>query len=358
MSDQREMIWAILQKTGVVHGDKPESKEPDSPWYIKVLLGFSGWLAAIFIICFLGAGFQFIFREGRILSFVGIAMIAGAFGLLRISKTEFIEHLGLAISLAGQILLVYAMFEITGHNNVLAVWIMLTILQIVLIVVMPNFIHRVFSSFISAIAFSMTFIEIAMPSVVSGVVMFIASLCWLNEFNYPKHMQKIRAVGYGLTMALILIKGVTLFGFSSLGKYLTGKENEFWMQPWVGEVFIGAITIFVVWSLIQRYGHILHERKTLIFLVAVIFICTVSIKVQGITVGIVIMLLGFSASNRVLLGLGIVSLLFYISTYYYLLDITLLKKSQILLIVGVALLFVRWLMQRVMPIQEEVHHGE
>ncbi len=67
------------------------------------------------------------------------------------------------------------------------------------------------------------------------------------------------------------------------------------------------------------------------------------------TAGMVVMLLGFAGGNRVLLGLGIVSLLFYISSYYYLLDATLLAKAQILLIVGLVLLAVRWLLLHPIP---------
>ena len=359
MTDTREQqIWAALLEAGAVKGDMPEHKIPDSPWYVKVLLGFSGWLAAIFILGFIGVGFDFIFKDKSLAALVGIAMIGGAFILLRISKNEFVEHLGLAASLAGQALLVYAMFEFAGHKDILAVWILLTLLQIILVVLMPNYVHRVFSSFIAAIAFSMAFTEIKMPYWGSGIVMFIAAICWLKEFKYPVHMEKIRAAGYGFTMALILLKGVALFGSRIFGYHLSEKESEFWTYPWFGEIIIGVVTIYVVWSLLKRYGCILQERTTLVFLIAAILLCVVSLKVQGITVGIVIMILGFSASNRVLLGLGIVSLLFYISTYYYLLDITLLHKSLILLVAGLVLLTLRWFMLRLIPIHEEVHHAE
>ena len=358
MSDKTEQVWSILQKAGVVQGDTPENKDPDSPWFVKVLLGFSGWLAAIFIIGFIGVGFEFIFNDKTLLGLVGIVMIGGAFVLLRISKNEFVEHLGLAASLAGQVLLVYAMFKIAGHKNELVVWVLLTLIQIALVMLMPNFVHRAFSSFIAAVAFAMVFTEMEIPYVVGGFIMLFAALCWLNEFTYPRYMKKIRAAGYGLTLALILLKGVTLFGFKSFGYYLSGKVTGFWTQPWFGEIIIGIVTIFVVWSLLQRYGRTFNEHITLILLIAAVLLCTVSVKIQGITVGIVILLLGFSASNRVLLGLGIVSLLFYISTYYYLLDVTLLKKSQILLIVGIDLLVIRWVILRVMPVEEEVNHAE
>ena len=80
-------------------------------------------------------------------------------------------------------------------------------------------------------------------------------------------------------------------------------------------------------------------------------------EVQGITVGIVILVLGFSGANRVLLGLGSVSLLFYISSYYYLLDTTLLDKSLSLFIVGLVLLIIRWLMSHILPIKKGTRHA-
>lgn len=69
------------------------------------------------------------------------------------------------------------------------------------------------------------------------------------------------------------------------------------------------------------------------------------------------MLLGFASSNRVLLGLGVTSLLFYISSYYYTLEATLLVKSRTLLIVGLLLLAARWLMTRVIAPASEARHG-
>jgi uncharacterized membrane protein len=63
----------------------------------------------------------------------------------------------------------------------------------------------------------------------------------------------------------------------------------------------------------------------------------------------VIMLLGFSASNRILLGLGIIALLFFVSSYYYLLDSTLLVKATTLLSVGVILLGTRWGLSKLLP---------
>ncbi|MGD9159275.1 MAG: DUF4401 domain-containing protein [Desulfobacteraceae bacterium] len=357
MSTWAEHVWKTLEKQGIVQGIRPENGSPDSPWYVKALLGFSGWLAAVFIIGFIGAGFQSIFKDRIALSVVGIIMIAVAYVLLHIPKNEFMEHMALAASLAGQVLLVIAIFKITKHNKP-AAWMFLAFIQVALAVLMPNFVHRVFSSFIAALAFTMTFNEMDIPYVVSGIIMFITALCWLNEFKIPKHMKKIRAVGYGFTLALIVLKGASLFASRGIGLDFTEKQGMLWGHPWMGEIITGLVMIYVVWILLQRYGLTFHDRTAIACLIAAILVCAVSMKVQGITVGIVILLLGFSGSNRVLMGLGIISLLFYISSYYYMLDTTLLKKSMILFIVGIVLLGVRWVMLRFVLLQKEVHHVE
>jgi uncharacterized membrane protein len=65
-----------------------------------------------------------------------------------------------------------------------------------------------------------------------------------------------------------------------------------------------------------------------------------------------IVLLGFANANRVLAGLGIASLLVYVSSYYYLLDVTLLAKSAVLAATGAALLGARWIVLNVVMPKE------
>jgi uncharacterized membrane protein len=195
------------------------------------------------------------------------------------------------------------------------------------------------------------------PDIVSGIVMLLASLCWLNEFRYPQQTSTIRPIGYGLTLALIQLKGTALFDYRTIGWHTARDHANAWAVPWLGEVLTGAVALFVVWKLLERYGQRIFGRISIAALLGTLLLCGVSMKVQGITTGMVILLLGFSGSNRVLLGLGIVSLLFYISSYYYLLDATLLVKSQTLLVVGVALLVLRWFMSTLFPVNREAKHA-
>ena len=351
MTRQIEQVWTTLLKIGIVEGKEPETGTLESPWYVKVLLAFSGWLAALFLLGFIGLGFGGVFENSTLALIIGAMMIGTAFAILRIPKNEFIEHLGLAASLAGQALVVLAIFDFFNGNEVIT-WLLVVLLQVPLAIIMPSFVHRVFSSFLAVFAFSMTLNIMGLPYVISGVVLLLTALCWLNEFHYPQHMEKIRAIGYGLVLSLILLQGTALYGYRTMGGMFGGCQPTTLSWPWVGEILIGVVTLYVVWYLLQRYKQIPSKRFSILAFLGTLFLIAVSIEVQGITVGIVIMLLGFSASNRILLGLGIVSLLFYISSYYYLLDATLLDKSKTLFIVGLTLLALRLLMLHLLPVKK------
>ena len=106
----------------------------------------------------------------------------------------------------------------------------------------------------------------------------------------------------------------------------------------------------------QRYHLPVSSLYYKVVIVGALVLCGFSLEAQGITVAVMIVLLGFSTSNYVLQGLGIVSFLYYISSYYYMLNITLVEKAQILLILGLTMLTARWLLRRYLPADEGIQH--
>lgn len=344
MTQQIEALWTVLHHAGLVSGKLPVSGEPESPWYVKVLLIISGWLAALFILGFIGTGFYFVFKTSIAAFTIGLFMILGAFTILRIAGNEFTEHLGLAFSLTGQSLVVFALFRFSDRHESIA-WLLTSLLEVPLAIFMPSFVHRIFSSFAAAFALTMTLPFIGGPNIISSAVMFGAAWCWLNEFSYPKKIKTIQAIGYGLVLALMLQKGTALFGYRVLGLYLHQAQTGFWLTPWIGIVLNTFVMLFVALRLLKGYSIPLDGRPTIFTLLGILLVCAISVKVQGVTVGLLILALGFSNSNRMLMGLGITSLLFFISSYYYLLDETFLTKSVNLLAVGLVLLLLRLFMR-------------
>ena len=345
MTRTNDPLWEKLLHAGVVQGPEPASRRHASPWFVKALLGFCGWLAAVFLLGFLAVGFQFLVENRPAALICGGAMIAGAYALLRAGKNPFVEHLALAVSLAGQAWVVWALFHVAKHDDTVA-WILVALLQAPLAVVMPHFVHQVFSSFTAAFALAMALGAMGAPYLFSAVILGLAAWLWLNEFRYHRQVSKIQALGYGLVLALIPLKGTALFGYETLGWRSPSDLSTLGVQPWMGEVLAGMVLLGVVWRLLRGRGQVLTTPAAMAALLATLALWAVSMEAQGITVGITIMLLGFAGGNRSLLGLGIVSLLFFISSYYYLLDTTLLIKARTLLILGLMLLGARWIMRR------------
>jgi uncharacterized membrane protein len=354
MSTDSAKVWDTLLQADLVQGDAPETDGVDSPWYVKVLLAISGWLAALFLLGFFGFGFELIFRNAGASLIVGAILIGAAFALLRMPKNEFYEHVALAVSLAGQALIAWPLFDNIDRGTD---WLLISIFQSLLALLMPNYIHRVFSSFLAASCFSVALAIYGIPYIVGSVIMFAAAWLWLHEFAYPQHMHKQRAIGYGLVLALIQIKGSALYHYSFMDWFGRRHDMHILVQPWVGELLAGAVTLYVVWQILRRLGLGISEPIAIAAMIGTALLAVVSMEAHGITVGMLIILLGFAGSNRVLMGLGIISLLFYISSYYYQLHATLLDKSITLLTIGVVLITARWLLLRMAPDGKGVQHG-
>ncbi len=63
MSRTGEDLWGSLLKAGLVEGQPPATDTIESPWYVKAILAFSGWLAAIFLLGFRGCGITIHYRK-------------------------------------------------------------------------------------------------------------------------------------------------------------------------------------------------------------------------------------------------------------------------------------------------------
>lgn len=355
MKQSAEEIWMALRAAGLVQGTGPELETSETPWFVKVLLAFSGWFAALFLLGFLAIGLASLVESSTASMITGSVLIGAAFALLRMSKNEFVEHLALAVSLAGQLLVAMAIWKFArGHESM--VWLLVALFQALLAVLMPNFVHRVFSAFISASSLAIALALMRVPYLFSGIILFPAAWLWLNEFRLPKQLKIIQAVGYGLVLALIPLAGATALGFGNLHWYSTQTTLP-WVRPWMGELLAAGALLYVVWNLLQRHGQRLSGSVVVLVLAATAVIGAASMAAKGVSVGIVILLLGFAGGNRVLLGLGVASLLFYISSYYYTLEATLLAKAQTLFIVGLVMLAARWLFLRLPVAGTEAKHG-
>src|SRR5688572_7371472 len=77
----------------------------------------------------------------------GLAMVAAAYVLFRAARSDFSSMFGFAVSFAGQALLAVGLFRIMESEHSTAAWAAMALIEVVLVIAMPNFIHRLASAF-------------------------------------------------------------------------------------------------------------------------------------------------------------------------------------------------------------------
>jgi uncharacterized membrane protein len=115
---------------------------------------------------------------------------------------------------------------------------------------------------------------------------------------------------------------------------------------WISHITYVLAIIFTGWQLLLATK--IHIKKPLFNIIVFLgfLFAIATFKAPGMGVGLVVLLLGFAHKNRVIFGLGMISLLTYSSAYYYLMAETLLFKSALLLLVAALLLVSRLLFRK------------
>ena len=344
----RAELWSRLGAAGLASGEMPREDLPGH-WYVRLMLGIAGCIAAAFLIGFIAVGLEFVVQSklGSVLA--GALVIASAYVLFLTARGDFSAMFGFALSLAGQALLAYGLFRLLEGLGRATPWLVMAAVEAALAVAMANYLHRLASAYAAVLllagAFALSGAGALAPAIAAAAVAYI----WLNELRSPRLHATLHPVAYGLTLGLIHIETFNWGGKSFVSAFARPNAVD-WAQPWMGECLVLATLLVVVWRLLGRAGWGPREPRSLIALALAAAIGAASLKAPGVAAGFIVVLLGFANGNRVLWVVGIAALLLYVSGYYYLLDATLLFKAGVLAASGAALLGARWLMlKRILP---------
>ena len=345
-------LWTRLAAAGLVVGDEPESADAHVAWYVRVMLSVAGLVAAVFLIVFVASAFTFVIESGLASSAVGLMLVTAAYALFRTApRGDFLAMFALAMSFAGQVLFFTGLPGVFERVDKGILWVGLAVFQSALVFLMPNFIHRVFSAFGAGFALTHALSWLDATTLAPGVIAAAVAWIWLNEARYAKRASIAIPAGYGLTLAFAYAQ-MSASGMALLGLFAL-PATMVWLPMWFAEALVGAALVATVAVLARRVGWTSQDRRTLCALAAAAAVALASFKAPGVAGGLMIALLGFSNGNRVLTGLGIAALLFYVSRYYYALDVTLLAKSAALALTGIVLLGARWIAMNVLLPQGE-----
>lgn len=342
---QAQALWSRLAAAGVVSGTMPSAPEPQAPWYVRVMLGIAGVIAALFLLGFVGVGFAFVIKNAAVSVSVGIAVIAGAFAIFRAAaRSDFAVMFALSVSFAGQALIGIGLFDLLRAGPDALAWIIFALLQAVLALVVRHFIHRLASAYLAGVALAFAMADAGIGALAVGLLGAAVAALWLNELPLATRRELLSPIAYGVTLAYLQAEISGAFG-DSLFRLVTATDVAR-VARWAGQALVAGALLATAAALLRRAGWKTGDSRSVLALVVCAAIGLASFKAPGIAGGLMIVLLGFANGNRLLAGAGIAALLIYIGRYYYMLDLTLLVKSGVLAATGGALLLARWIFLR------------
>lgn len=111
----------VMAEHGLIPDDAPPLAfgAEGRPWFVSLLLGAAGWLASLFSLAF--AVLFFGLDSPGAIAVLGVIMLGVGFALYASDRGDtFFEQLALALVLAGQLALLYAVGEASGSPTVVA----------------------------------------------------------------------------------------------------------------------------------------------------------------------------------------------------------------------------------------------
>ena len=306
-------------------------EEQKSSLTIKILSIFGGFLATL---AFLG----FLFIAGLYNSELGLLVfgsgfIISALWLHKVYDKLVIDTFSISLYVTGFVLLSFALSGMNIDDNIIAVLVILIAVSSLLIT--QNFIL----SFISILIISGSFIFLIISNDIYDLIhlyisihTFILTYLFLNEaklISLNKRLSRLyNPVRIGLIISL-------LFGFILVGKrHLIPISQNF---IWLSSIAMILVTIYLVYRVLRIHEIKTLKSKVMVYILSVLILAS-TIFSPSISGAIVIVLLSFWVNYKTGLAIGVISIIYFISQYYYDLNLTLLTKSIILFVSGIMFL--------------------
>ena len=240
------------------------------------------------------------------------------------------------------------MFAIFGSDfeSPLDTWLLLG-LQVLMTLIMPNFIYRLCSSVIALGCVAYLFGISQLPELILGTLALIMTIANLQRDTL---LQRLPA---SWRMSAMEIHHAVTYASASwlifLSVYIVNAEYN---RDFISNVFVYnynlaqglliAACLYATHLLLKRYNVALFSKPSLIAMSVVVLLGVLSIYAAGLLATSLIIISAMANSQRVLLGIGIFALISYIFWYYYQLDTSLLVKSGSMLVIGISILLLRW----------------
>lgn len=321
MSAANSDFIALLRAKGVISASGPDAPEEttDRPWFVSLLQGVAGWLAGIFMLVFLGLVLEP--DSNLAIFFLGAVLLVAAWFMYHADRHgAFLDQLALAISIAGQLALAASVLK--DHFSALGASVTALLLQIFVLLVMPNKIARTLAALFATAAWVYTVRFMMRPGSIESVFYeerpmgYVPPALWTFPVTWLLTWLPL------LALAAWLILREPQWMASSLRKFARPMLTGLLLGLSIGTIVAEPFTILFIGTEFWGRGIDWFAIFPLLSIGLALFAAYGAFRVR---------------SNG-LLGFAVVAALLHLARFYYLYGTTLMWKSVIMLCVGAALL--------------------
>ncbi len=312
-----------LLESGQALADALPATEHERPWFISLLLGVSGWIAGLFLLVFVGLLFQPTKAPAALAT--GLVLLAAAWGLFKSDRSAaFVSQFALALSIAGQIIFLWGIFDaLDGEHHIALMVFCALLLQAAMALIMPNHLHRLLSALFACIAWA-----------------FSVRFGLFGEPSFSRGTDLSPSLGLTLTSWALAWSPVVV------AIYALVRTEASWMmrgwQPVVRPILTGLITGLAYATLASHpfetfrwWGSEPVQQNWLALWPLLSAIASLAALIAA-----------FAMGSRALMGACVVAMLAHMSHFYYELGTSLLTKSLVMLAMGGAMLLAAQLLRK------------
>lgn len=303
-----------MARHGMIEPDAPPLPFDSGgrPWYVSLVLGGAGWLASLFVFLFVLLFFEPDTPAGSALA--GTVMLGAGFGLYVADRANaFFEQLALALSLAGQLALMYSVGSAT--ESAVAVAAFTAVLSAALVLWLPNHFAKMLSTFFACVAWAL-----------------VVRLGWWGENSFEQGRLAV-------PLAPALIGWVLIWVPVALGVLALIAGEARWMASGARRVARPALTGLLLALSVGTWS---SEPLAVLRFWAPAGEVPVNWLVLWPLLGVAAALFAgvcaLRLRHRAVVGVAIAGALLHLVQFYYLLGVSLVTKSYIMLALGVGLL--------------------
>lgn len=315
---------AILEEYNTLEKNK-------SSLVIKILSIFGSFLATLAFLGFLVIAGLYDSEFGLLI--FGAGFIISAIWLNKVYTKLIIDTFSISIYVIGFFLLAFGLSKINVDQNIIVI--LLSLIALSSLIITQNYIL----SFISVLTISGNFLFLIISNnsynlihLYIAVYTLILAYLFLNEAKILSLHKKLSILYNPLRIGIVIS---LLFGLISIGKrYLIPISQNY---IWLSSIVMILVIIYLV-SIIIKINEISTVKNKVMIYALSALILALTILSPSILGAFIIILLSFLVHYKTGFVIGILSIIYFISQYYYDLNLTLLTKSIILFVSGIAFL--------------------